>query len=134
MIKAIIFDADGVLILAERFSEILDRDFGIPLEMTRSFFEGPFQKCRTGELDLKEAINPFLTDWGWHKGVDAFLDLWFEVDYKLDQELIEYIKALRQKGILCILATNQEKRRFWYMLDRLGFAGIFDRTYVSAHL
>ncbi len=134
MIKVIIFDADGVLVNGVRFSDALEKDYGISLETTLPFFTGPFQECLIGNLDLKEAVEPYLESWGWSNGVDAFLEYWFSVEHTLNEELIEYIQVLREKGVLCFLGTNNEKYRFQYMLEKMGFADSFDRTYASAHL
>jgi putative hydrolase of the HAD superfamily len=134
MIKVIIFDADGVMVNGERFSDVLERDYGISLETTLPFFTGPFQECLVGNLDLKKTVEPYLDSWGWSKGVDAFLDYWFTVEHTINEELIGYIQVLREKGILCFLGTNNEKYRFQYMLEKMGFADSFDKTYASAHL
>lgn len=135
MIKVIIFDADGVLIPHTRkFSTLLQEDFGIPLEKTAEFFSGPFQDCLVGKADLKETVSRYLDSWGWDKGVDAFLDIWFEAQHGMDEDLVKYVQELRRKGILCLLATNNEKYRFQYILDKTGFANSFDKTYSSAHL
>jgi putative hydrolase of the HAD superfamily len=135
MIKVIIFDADGVLIYNKRkFSVLLAEKYGITLEMTLPFFTGPFQDCLVGKADLKEIISPYLVTWGWNKGVGAFLDLWFQAEHNINEELIEYIKEFRKKGILCILGTNNEKYRFEYMMNEMGLASVFDKTYASAHL
>lgn len=135
MIKAIIFDADGVLVHGKRkFSITLAEKHDISLEKTLPFFTGPFQDCLVGNKDLKETVAPYLKEWGWTKGVDALLDYWFQLERDTDEELISYIQELRHKGILCFLATNNEKYRFQYMLDKMGLANVFDRTYASAHL
>lgn len=134
MIKVILFDADGVMVNGERFSVALDRDYGISIEKTLPFFNGPFQDCLIGNIDLKDAVSPFLIGWGWDKGVDAFLDYWFNIEHKINEELVAYIQELRSKDILCYLATNNEKYRFQYMLDKMGFANCFDKTYASSHL
>jgi|SRR3989344_4491776 len=135
MLKLIIFDADGVLVHNKRkFSITLAEKHGIPLETTLPFFTGQFQECLIGNLDLKEIIPPYLEKWGWDKGVDVLLDYWFSLESKTDQKLIEYIQELRQKGITCFLATNNEKHRFQYMMDKMGLQKVFDKTYASAHL
>ena len=127
MIKVIIFDADGVLIpTKQKFSKTLAEKHGIPTEKTLPFFEGPFQDCLIGKKDLRETVAPYLNEWGWGKGVDALLDYWFKLESDSDKDLINYIQKLRQKGVLCFLATNNEKYRFQYMFDKLGFAKSFD--------
>jgi putative hydrolase of the HAD superfamily len=135
MIKVIIFDADGVLVHSDRrFSVALAEKHGISTETTLPFFSGPFQDCLVGNGDLKETIAQYLPSWGWDRGVDAVLDYWFELEHDTDEELVEYIQGLRKQGMMCLLATNNEKYRFEYMLKRMGFAKSFDRTYSSAHL
>lgn len=134
MIKVILFDADGVMVNGERFSVALDRDYGISIETTLPFFNGPFQECLVGNADLRETVSPYLSGWGWEKGVDAFLEYWFNIEHTINEELVSYIQELRGQGILCLLATNNEKYRFKYMLDKMGFSNCFDKTYASAHL
>jgi len=134
MIKIVIFDADGLITNQERFSIALERDYGISVEKTLPFFNGVFQECLVGNADLKETISPYLADWGWTKGLDAFIEYWFEREHKINSELVEYIQGLRHKGILCFLATNNERYRFEYMLNKMGFKNSFDKTYSSAHL
>ena len=134
MIKVLLFDADGVLITGEMFSRILAREHGISTEQTLPFFDGPFQECIIGNADLKETVSPYLEGWGWKTGVDSFLEYWFSCEHLIDQELIEYIQKCRKNGIKCYVATNQEKHRAEYMLNKLGFAKSFDKLYASSHL
>lgn len=134
MIKVILFDADGVLINGEKFSVNLEREYGISKEKTLPFFTGIFKECIIGNADLKEVIKPYLKDWGWEKSVEELLDFWFKSEHKIDEELVKYIQQLRQKGIQCYLATNQEKYRATYMLDKMGFKDCFDQVFASAHL
>ena len=134
MIKVIIFDADGMALEQERPSVFLSRDYGISIDQLNTFFDGPFQECLIGKADLKEAISPYLSKWGWNKGIEAFLKLWFTREVHVNKEILEYIKYFKSKGIQCFLATNQEKYRFQYMLDMLDFKEIFDKTYSSTNL
>lgn len=134
MIKVIIFDGVNCITYQEALSIGLERDYKIPLEKTLPFFKGELQDCVAGESDLKKVLPPYLKAWGWKEGVDGLLRYWFERDHKMDKELISYIKELRNKKILCLLATNNEKYRFAYMLDKMGFSKIFDKSYCSALL
>jgi HAD superfamily hydrolase (TIGR01509 family) len=134
MIKAILFDADGVLINGEMFSTVLERDYGIPPEKTLPFFQGIFQETIIGNADLKEIIAPHLKKWGWNKSVDELLETWFTAEHSTDEELIAYIQQLRKDGIVCCLATNQEKYRIAYMLEHMGFKDAFDKIFASAHM
>ena len=134
MIKAILFDADGVLISGRKFSEFLASRHNINVSKLTSFFTGPFRDCTLGKADLKEIIRPYLREWGWRGTVDEFLRSWFEIEHDLDKKLVEYIKALKKNGIKCFLATNQEKYRIAYMLKEMGFSRLFDKVFASVHM
>lgn len=128
------FDADGVLVHAEMFSLQLERKYGITHEQVRPFYTGVFNLAMTGEADLREIIEPFLQEWGWSGSVDDFLQEWFEYEHVLDEEFLNNIQKLRAKGFKCYVATNQEKYRAQYMIDKMGFGDSFDKVFASAHL
>lgn len=134
MITTLVLDADGVLIHGKTFSERLARDYEVDRDKEKEFFTGKFQECLVGKADLKESIAPYLASFGWKGTVDELLDYWFAEEYILNKELIEYVGALRKSGVRVVLATNQEKYRTQYMLDHMGFGGVFDKIYSSAHL
>lgn len=134
MISTVIFDADGVLINGEQFSETLARDYNVDRAKEKEFFTTHFQQCLVGKADLKESIAPYLTSFGWKGTVDEFLEYWFKAGHSLDEDLINYIQKLRQSGKHVVLATNQERYRTDYMLKHMGFEGAFDKIYSSAHL
>lgn len=134
MIKVLIFDADGVLINGDIFSKRFSKEYNIDISKINPFFDGSFKDCLVGKTDLKEAIIPYLEEWGWKDGVDNFLEYWFSSEHSIDQELIDYIQNYQNSGIKCVMATNQEKYRAEYMFNKIGFVNSFDKMYVSAHL
>ncbi|HEX7651459.1 MAG TPA: HAD family hydrolase [Candidatus Paceibacterota bacterium] len=131
-IKAVVFDADGVLIHTEPFSVQLERTYGIAVERVLPFFKGVFQEALVGKTDVKDALGPHLRDWGWKGTVDELLTFWFESEHHTDAHMIEIIGSIRGLGIRCFLATNQEQRRVDYMREKMGFGSVFDKLYSSA--
>jgi putative hydrolase of the HAD superfamily len=131
MIKAVVFDADGVLINAELFSLQLEREYGIPTERVLPFFTGIFQQCLIGKAELKTAIKPHLNEWGWKGSVDELLEFWFRSEHKIDEEMIDAVKSLKDK-VPVFMATNQEQCRVNYMTNEMGFGEVFTKIYSSA--
>ncbi|HEU5367574.1 MAG TPA: HAD-IA family hydrolase [Ktedonobacterales bacterium] len=135
MISTILFDVDGVLVVGDPFSVTLARDHHITLEMTAPFFRhGPFEQCLIGKADLKVEIASHLPRWGWRGSVAEFLDLWFTTSQQVDAALLAAVQRLRQQGIRCYLATNQERYRTDYLLTQMGLASQFDGCFSSSQL
>ncbi len=134
MIRVLLFDVDGVLANGELFSKRLAREYGITTEMTAPFFSGPFLQCLVGNADLKEELGDHLKQWGWQDSLDAFLRYWFSSEHVIDEPLVSMVQQLRQRGIRCYLATNQERHRTAYILHEMGFANAFDGMFSSAYI
>ena len=134
-IKAICFDADGVVVnLQMQFSKLLKEEHGISPEMTRSFFRGVFNDCLVGKANLRDVLPPFLNEWGWKGSVDEFIDTWLLTDHVLDGRIITAIQNLRRNGMICCLATSQERNRAEYMKTRMGFQDVFDHLFFSCEV
>lgn len=134
MNKCVIFDADGVLTLPEEvFSIVYTRSRGLDLRPFEEFFEKEWRPIVTGVEDLKEHIiaNPEL--WQWSGTADELLDFWFEAEDVRNEELLALISRLKEAGVPCYLATDQEKYRAAYMKNVM-FRGLFDGYFVSAEL
>lgn len=134
MKKVILFDVDGVLLNGESFAHSMEKDHGISYDMVQPFFRGSFPATISGDADLKEIISPYLKVWGWKGSVEDFLDYWFKAEHKIDQPLVEHIQDLRARGVKCFLATNQERYRAAYILEKIGFRDAFDGTFISSEL
>lgn len=132
LIKAVLFDVDGVLANGKRFSETLEKDLGVSKEKSLPFFTGKFLDCLVGKADLKEELEPLLDDWNWDGTIDEFLIYWFKSEHAIDEPLIEEVKKLQNKNIQCFVITNQEKYRTAYIINEMGFGNIFDGIFSSA--
>ena len=130
IIKAIIFNADGVVIDSPKiFSVQYQEKYKISYNKMLVFFDTVFQDCLVDRADLKEAIKPYLKDWQWDKSIDELLKFWFKAEYKPNLKMISFIKKLREKGIKCYLMTNQEKYRTEYIKKEMNFDHIFDQVF-----
>jgi putative hydrolase of the HAD superfamily len=135
MIKAVIFDSDGMLMYDPGFSKTYSANFNIPLEDLTPFFTGPFKNCLVGKADLKEELQKgWLTKWKWAGIVEDFLKYWFSVGGPLEVEVFDSVSRMRQKGIMCVLATNQEKYRTEGIANRFGYHDIFEKIFSSAYV
>lgn len=134
MIKALIFDTDGMVVVTDMFSVQYHKDYGVPNDILLPFFKNEFQLCMVGKADLKEEIKEYLPKWGWDKSVDEFLKYWFETENNVDERVVEVIKKLKNSGIKCYLATNQERYRTAYLRKEMGFDIIFDKVFSSAEI
>ncbi|GHO97831.1 haloacid dehalogenase [Reticulibacter mediterranei] len=133
-IKVVLFDVDGVLANGGPFSHCLERDYDITQQIVRPFFQGRFRECLVGNADLKEELAPLLHEWGWRGSVDDFLDYWFRSEHSINEPLMLEVQRLREHGLRCYIATDQEKYRTAYLLEHMGFANAFDGMFSSAHI
>jgi putative hydrolase of the HAD superfamily len=134
MIKTVIFDSDGMLTHGPRFSEHYSKEHGISIDEMTPFFVGPFKDCLVGKADLKEELQKgWLEKWKWPGTTDELLDYWFSVGDHLDQNVFASVEKLRDSGLICVLATNQERYRTDYLSDTFGYTDAFDKVFSSAY-
>ncbi|KKP33009.1 MAG: hypothetical protein A2312_04540 [Candidatus Staskawiczbacteria bacterium RIFOXYB2_FULL_32_9] len=136
MVKAILFDLDGVVITStgKRFSERLSEKLDISMEIISEFFVKDFREYSFGRADLKEKIAPYLPKWGFDGSVDDLLKFWFEHEGTLDHEVLKIVANLRSKGIKCFIATRQEKYRKEYLLNIMGLKEKFDGIFCTCDI
>lgn len=130
--KAIIFDCDGMIIATEMFSTHLSKKYKIPLEQILEFFENEFLLCLIAKADLKKELKKYLKKWSVNKSAEEILAWWFKLEDKVDNRIIKVVKKLKNKGIKCYLATNQEKYRTDYIIKNMVLGKIFDNIFSSS--
>lgn len=130
--KILILDIDGVVIIGgERFSSRFSRQFNVPYGEVLKFFKNEFRKCIIGTADLKKVIRPYLKKWGWKKSLKSLLKYWFEGESAVNWEIISYVKRLRDRGIKCYIATNQERYRSEFIKNIMKLNTMFDDMFFS---
>jgi putative hydrolase of the HAD superfamily len=132
--KTFVFDADGVVCIGERFDVALERRHGIPRARLASFFAGPFSECILGRRDLQAELRPLVAEWGWRGSVEELLAFWFQGEHVVCAEVLARVRALREKGHVCALGTNQERHRAAYLRREMRLAEEFDHILVSCEL
>jgi putative hydrolase of the HAD superfamily len=131
MIRCIVFDFDGMVYLTkEKFSDRLVRDFNIPAEEIKKFFQTEFANCQLGTADLKAELQKRLETWKWQGTVDELLEYWFS-DGNVDEEVLAFVADLRSRGIKCLICTNNEKYRLNYLRKKYNLDEKFDGIVAS---
>jgi putative hydrolase of the HAD superfamily len=133
-IGSVVFDVDGVLVYTGSFGRRLTREHGVSPAELQEFFHGPFRRCMQGEADLRDELAPHLERWSWPGSPETFLAAWFEADSRCDPALLSEVARLREAGIRCHLASNQEPLRAAYLEGPMGFGQLFDATFFSCRL
>lgn len=130
----ILYDVDQVLITGELFSEQYCREYALPRDAMRTFFTKDFPLCKLGKLDLRVAVEPYLREWNWSKDADSFIAHWLSSSANLDDQLLHHIERLRDRGLYCYVATNQERYRLAYLREVLDFNSLFDGVFCACEI
>ena len=77
-------------------------------------------------------LPPYLKDWGWRRSPEEFVDLWLTSEREVDPEMARLVGAVKARGFVTGLATNQEARRARFMRERMGFQALFDECFISS--
>jgi putative hydrolase of the HAD superfamily len=137
MIKAILFDADGV-VLKPRDKYFTDRlrAQGIDLskESEGQFFKNEYKKVVVGKADLKEEVSKYLAAWGWAGSVDELLHFWFSYEDKFDEEVLDFVDELRPKGVKCYLASDHSRYRADDFMRKGEIKDRFDGYFFSGYV
>lgn len=134
MIKLAIFDIDGILNVAPRFSTRFTQEFEVSMDTLLEFFESSFQKCLTGQADLRKELAKVKDKWNFDGNVDELLDYWFKGEVNEIKEVREFIVEIKRLGITTAAGTNQEKYRIEYLTQTLKLDEVFEEIYSSARI
>jgi putative hydrolase of the HAD superfamily len=132
-IAAILFDADGVLQRqAVDWRDALGKVLGWTDSPLDDFLADIFAAERpalTGHLEFAAALSEVLARWRCHGSLDDALRVWTMI--QVETKIVEVVQRLRQSGVSCYLASNQQSHRSRHMSEVLGYGRLFDREFYS---
>lgn len=133
MIKAILLDADGVVIQGRKklFSNILAEKQGVPIESVVKFFKNEYSDCALGKSTLEHELTKYLEEWNWTQSVTELLELWFHNDGIPVPEILEIVDSLKTNGIKIYLASDHAKYRADDIMNRLKMSEHFEGRFFS---
>lgn len=132
-IRAALFDVDGVLVPpSELLSQYHARKYHGDLAALNQFFTEHIPALRTGQADLCSLIDANRTTWCGIDRVESFLDEWLAASDSRNEALIAYIQQLRQRGITCYAATNQDSYRAAYL--KRAYRDVLDGYFISSEI
>ncbi len=131
MIKAVIFDLNGIFIKSPKLSSRFEKDFGISHEVFLPKLSWIMDQVR--KPNAQKAFNywePVLRSWGLKMSEEEFWEYWFNAE-KPDEEVIELAGKLRNSGIKVIILSNNFNERSEYYNHYPWLHSSVDRVYFS---
>lgn len=137
-IRAVLFDADGVLQHSNGgdLTQRIRRAFGFVPDPLDPFIDDVLDAERpalAGQGELVDRLEPVVRKWGAPGKARELAEAWWYC-IEPDAGVLSLIGALRRQGLLCALATNQQRFRADYMRSKLGYDAHFDRSFYSCEL
>ena len=127
-----LFDADGVLQGARAgWTEELTAWGGSRAEEFLLAVAAADTSCLTGN-DFGAAMREVLLQFEISAPLEDVIDRQFWIEVR--QPMLDAVRAVRDLGLRCGLATNQQNLRGAYMRRTLGFETIFDEQFYSFEL
>ncbi len=132
MIRAILYDVDGVITNSGFFSERLSKEQNIPIDTILPFFKGVYGDCQLGKADLYTELEKVKSEWGYQGDTSELIDYWFsDITPSLNKELVDSVVKIRDQDTKCYIATNQEINRAEYLWEDAGLSNYFDGIFAS---
>lgn len=132
MIKAIIFDLNGVFVKSQKLSERFRDYLGVPETHFMPVLEAAMQKMRLpGAGDGFAYFEPHLRSWGVALPPRLFWDFWFEPEEAVP-EIVGIVEKVRASGAKVVVLSNNFKERAEYYDRRFPFLrALTDAVYYS---
>lgn len=131
MLKAIIFDLNGIFLVSEMLSVRFERDFKVPIpEFLHGLNQIMDQVRKPGAQPAFTYWKPYLDKWGIKLSEQEFWDYWFNAE-KPSEEMLDLAKQIKAKGLKIFLLSNNFKERAEYYGHYRWMSDVIDNAYYS---
>lgn len=131
MIKAIIFDLNGIFVSSQKLSDRFEGDFNIPVSKFLPKLSQIMDKVRQPNVGKAfQYWQPVLEEWNVDLSEQEFWEYWFKAE-KVSEKMISFAKELRKKGIKIFLLSNNFKERAEYYGHYPWIHEVVDKAYFS---
>ena len=132
MIKAVIFDLNGVFLESEYLSKRFELKFGVNADRFISALQEVMEAVRKpGAPKAYDLWRPYLHNWGIDVTEEDFFNFWFSGE-KLNNKLADFARELKKKGLAIFILSNNFRERTTYYREKFpDLFSIFDGVYFS---
>jgi putative hydrolase of the HAD superfamily len=131
MIKAIIFDLNGIFLQSPKLSDRFSKDFGISTSLFLPKLSEIMEKVRKPNAEpAYKYWREVLKEWKVDITENKFWDYWFGTEVQ-SEKMIAFAKQLRKSGIKVIILSNNFKERANYYDQYPWIHEAVDKVYFS---
>jgi len=121
MIKAVIFDLNGVFVQSRKLSDRFQEDFGVaPEEFLPALKDVMARVRQPGAAAMFSYWQPYLAKWQVNFSADEFADYWFHAE-KAVPEMIALAEDLKARGLRIFVLSNNLAERADYYAENFTF-------------
>jgi HAD superfamily hydrolase (TIGR01509 family) len=131
MLKAAIFDLNGIFLQSPKLSDRFEKDFDVPSAAFLPKLSEIMDKVRQPNAGKAFVYwQPVLKEWNVNLTEQEFWDYWFSAEKQSDK-MIAFAKELRSKGIKVFILSNNFKERAEYYGHYPWIHDAVDKVYFS---
>ena len=131
MLKAAIFDLNGIFVQSPKLSERFEKDFGVAISTFLPKLSEIMDAVRKpGASSAFTYWKPALEEWKIDLNEDQFWNYWFGSE-KVSEKMVSFSKELRRRGIKVFILSNNFRERAEYYAHYPWIHEAVDKVYFS---